>query len=144
MEEKSCGTIPFTIKGGVPYYLLIKSKLNGDCGFPKGHIEADETEAETALRETWEETSVNVTVNTKFRYELSYQMKNGNLKTVVYFLASFENGKPRKNDNFEDFDYLILPFDRAYKELTFENAKQILRSANEFLTSALLKSSPVE
>ena len=87
MLEKSCGTIPYTINNGTIHYLLVKAKDDGYCGFPKGHVEADESEEETALRETLEETSVNVQINRDFRYEISYRMDNGNTKTVIYFLA---------------------------------------------------------
>ncbi len=133
MLEKSCGTIPYTIKDGIVYYLLVKSKGGESCGFPKGHVEAGESETETALRETLEETSITVNINDKFRYEMSYQMDNGNQKTVVYFLANFEDQIPKRNGVFEDFDYLMLPFDKAYRELTFENTKQMLKAANDFL-----------
>jgi len=49
MIEKSCGTIPYTINNGTIYYLLVKAKDDGYCGFPKGHVEANEflTDAET-------------------------------------------------------------------------------------------------
>jgi 8-oxo-dGTP pyrophosphatase MutT (NUDIX family) len=141
--ERSCGTLPYTVKNGVIHYLLIKSKSNGDCGFPKGHIEAGESETETAVRETWEETSLRVDADGRFRYEISYRMSNGNLKTVVYFPARFCDEEPRRNNDFEDFDYLVLPFDKAYEALTFENTKQMLKSANEFLKSSVLKPSPV-
>ena len=136
MIEKSCGTIPYTINNGTIYYLLVKAKDDGYCGFPKGHIEANEKEEETALRETLEETSVQVQINKDFRYEISYQLDNGNTKTVIYFLANFKNQTPKRNRNFE---YLLLPFDRAIQELTFENARQMLRKANEFLTDAETK-----
>ncbi len=133
MVEKSCGTIPYTIKDEIIYYLLIKTKDKGYCGFPKGHVESGEDEEETAFRETMEETSIHVYINSEFRYEMSYQTNNGNQKTVVYFLANFQNQQPKRNKNFEDFDYLILPFEKAYQELTFENTKRMLEVANDFL-----------
>ena len=86
-----------------------------------------------------EETSVQVQINKDFRYEISYQLDNGNTKTVIYFLANFRNQTPKRNRNFEDFEYLLLPFDRAIQELTFENARQMLRKANEFLTNSETK-----
>ncbi len=144
ITERSCGTLPYTVKNGIIHYLLIKSKSNGNCGFPKGHIEAGESEIETAVRETWEETSIRVNVNDSFRYEISYEMSNGNLKTVVYFPARFEDESPCRNKDFEDFDYLILSFDKAYESLTFGNTKQMLKEANEFLKSALFKPFPAE
>lgn len=137
MKEKSCGTLPYTVKNGIIHYLLIKSKSSNNCSFPKGHVESGESEIETAVRETWEETSVRVKVDGSFRYEISYSMSNGNQKDVVYFLASFCGETPSRNSYFEDFDYLILPFDKAYDELSFENTRQMLKAANDFLTNAI-------
>ena len=137
MLEKSCGTIPYTVKDGTVYYLLIKIKGDGSCGFPKGHVEAGESEIETALRETLEETSVRVQIREAFRYEMSYRMNNGNHKKVVYFLADFKDQTPARNGDFEEFDYLLLPFDEAYCALTFENAKQMLKKADADLRSHL-------
>ena len=134
MTEKSCGTIPYTLKNGTVNYLLIKAKDDGFCGFPKGHMENNETEIETALRETYEETSLNVEINSDFRYETSYQMENGNTKVVVYFLAEYENQNPKRNEDFEDFEFLILPYEKAYNELTYKEAKDMLKSANDYLT----------
>ena len=132
MIERSCGTIPYTVKNGVIYYLLISAKGHS-CGFPKGHVEGDESEPQTAIRETFEETSITPVINTEFRYEISYTLDNGNQKNVVYFLADFGDQAPCHNQGFEDFDYLILPFDRAYSELSFENTRKMLRSANDYL-----------
>ena len=134
MTEKSCGTIPYTLKNGTVNYLLIKAKDDGFCGFPKGHMENNETEIETALRETYEETSLNVEINSDFRYETSYQMKNGNTKVVIYFLAEYENQDPKRNEDFEDFEFLILPYEKAYNELTYKEAKDMLKLANDYLT----------
>ena len=139
MIEKSCGTIPYTLNNGTIHYLLVKAKDDGYCGFPKGHVEANEEEEETALRETLEETSVEVQINKDFRYEISYQLDNGNTKTAIYFLANFKNQTPKRNNDFEDFEYLLFPFNLAFQELTFENARQMLRKANEFLTDAETK-----
>ena len=135
MLEKSCGTIPYTVRYGKVYYLLIKNKNNEYCGFPKGHVESNESEMETALRETFEETSLDVNILEGFRHKISYQMSNGNKKDVVYFLASFRDKEPKRNKNFEDFDYLLLQFSDAYKKLTFDNTKQMLVLANDFLNN---------
>lgn len=135
MLEKSCGTIPYTVRDGKVYYLLIKNKNNEYCGFPKGHVESNESEMETALRETFEETSLDVNIIEVFRHKISYQMSNGNKKDVVYFLASFQDKEPKRNKDFEDFDYLLLQFSDAHKKLTFDNTKQMLVLANDFLNN---------
>ena len=139
MIEKSCGTIPYTLKDGKLCYLLIRAKDDGYCGFPKGHMEGDETETETAIRETLEETSLTVKITPGYRYETSYEMNNGNTKTAVYFLADFNNGEPKTNEGFEDFEHLILPFEQACQALTFDNVRNMLREANALLLETLQK-----
>ena len=134
MTERSCGTIPYTVKNGVIQYLLIKTKKSEIYAFPKGHVEQNECDEETALRETLEETSLHVSLLDGFRYQITYPLSRHVKKTVVYFLASFQDEIPKRNGNFEEFDYLLLPFDKAYERLTFDNTKDMLRAANTFLT----------
>ena len=89
MTERSCGTIPYTVRGGKLFYLLVKAKDDGPCGFPKGHVEDGESEIETALRETLEETSLRPIISDSFRYEISYELK-----------------KDEKHSFFRFFDYV--------------------------------------
>ena len=57
--EKSCGAIVYTVEDGDIKYLLVE-EMSGCHSFPKGHMENDETEEETALREIKEETNLEV------------------------------------------------------------------------------------
>jgi len=136
MTEKSCGTVLFTKRDGEVYYLLIKStNMSGrsSVGFPKGHVEPGESEMETALRETWEETSIRAEIIPGFRRETEYRIHGGRLKRVVYFAASYEGEAPARNGNFELFEYLSLPFAEAHEALTFKNMKRILIAADKFI-----------
>lgn len=133
--EKSCGTVPYTKRNGEIFYLLIRSPGGRNCGFPKGHVEHGESEEETALRETLEETSLKPCIHLGFRYEISYVLSNGVHKTVVYFAADFGDQMPAHSEGFEDFEYLILPFDEACAALTFENTREMLRKADKFIAS---------
>ena len=133
MKEKSCGTVLYTVKDNVIHYVLLKARDDGYCGFPKGHVEAGESEHETALRETWEETSIRAEIVGDFRREVTYTMKNGNEKTVVYFLARFFGQTPTHNPGFETCDYLVLPLEDACKELTFENTRKFLKEAAVYI-----------
>jgi bis(5'-nucleosidyl)-tetraphosphatase len=81
-KEVSCGTI--IIKDNK--VLLIKS-LKDEYGFPKGHMENEETEIETAIRETKEETNINVKIINNKRYVINYIVKNNIHKDVIYYLA---------------------------------------------------------
>lgn len=139
MKEKSCGTVLYTVKYNVIHYLLIRASDDGYCGFPKGHVEDGETEHETALRETWEETSIRAEIVGDFRRETVYKMKNGKEKTVVYFLARYSNQTPAHNPGFEVRDFLLLPLEEACNALTFENTKDILRDAEKYISHLIYK-----
>lgn len=56
---KSCGFVVFKEIEGEMHYLIIRA-WNGECGFPKGHVENSESEYETATRELKEETNIEV------------------------------------------------------------------------------------
>lgn len=132
-DEKSCGTVLFTGRGDSLRFLLIRSAADGKSGFPKGHVEAGESEVQTALRETWEETSLHANIIEGFRRTACYPLKNGRRKLVVYFIASYEGEEPRSNPDFESYEFLSLPYTEARRTLTFDNAKELLDEAYEFL-----------
>ena len=92
IKEKSCGAVVYTKnKNGIIEYLLIKHKNGGHWSFPKGHMEAGETESETAVREILEETGLKVNIDHNFRFEMEYSPKPRILKKVVYFVAETKN-----------------------------------------------------
>ena len=65
--EKSCGCIIFN-----HHKILLVKQTTGDWGFPKGHIEANETEEETAIREVKEETGLDVVLVNDKKYMTEY------------------------------------------------------------------------
>ena len=82
--RRACGVIPFRkTEEGVQYLLLLQT--NGFWSFPKGHMEAFETEEETALRELNVETGLTGTLMPGYREMVSYPMGNGRTKQVVVF-----------------------------------------------------------
>lgn len=139
MKEISCGTVPFTIKDNRVCYLLIEGTHGGYAGFPKGHMEAGETQKVTARRETLEETSICADIIPGFRQETHYRLSGGNEKTVVYFLCDFGDQTPAHREGFEDFSYHILPFDEAYEKLRFHSDKNVLKAANRFIKESILE-----
>jgi 8-oxo-dGTP pyrophosphatase MutT (NUDIX family) len=114
--EKSCGSVLYTVHKNIKKYLLIEN-ISGHIGFPKGHVESFETELETATREVFEETNLKVTLDDTFRSVYHHTLKNGIVKTDVYF-----SGKVRLNKSFmlkhgEILSGYLLPFDEAIKKL---------------------------
>ena len=130
---KSCGFVAYKQIKSKNYYLIIKS-LNGDVGFPKGHMEIGESELETAIRELKEETGVEVNVISGFRCQIEYPLPQvpDTIKQSVYFL-----GKCTSDDiicqESEVSEAEFVSFDDALDLLTFEETKNILRDAEKFI-----------
>ena len=129
--EISAGAVLYYDNGSEREYVLVRRRSNGECGSPKGHIEAGETEEMAALRELWEECCVHATLIPGFRKVTEYDMPNGNRKRVIYFVA-FCTEEPKTNPE-EPLEVLRLPYTAAIKALTFENSKVILEEAEQFI-----------
>ncbi|MBQ3222259.1 MAG: NUDIX domain-containing protein [Clostridia bacterium] len=133
--EKSCGFVAYKDEGGERRYLIICS-LDGEYGFPKGHVEGNETEHETAMRELKEETNAEVTIVPGFRRQIEYAFPNkpGVMKQTVYFL-----GKCTADDILcrpgEVAGAEFAPYDRAMELLSFEDTRNVLKGADVFLRS---------
>lgn len=76
--------------------LLIRHVNGGHWAFPKGHMEGNETESETALREIREETGLTVTLDTGFRAVVTYSPKPDVMKDVIYFAAEYIGGEAHR------------------------------------------------
>ena len=120
-REKSCGCI--IIKNNK--VLLIK-QTKGHWGFPKGHIEENETEIETAIREVKEETNLDVEIDANKRYTMEYVTDKGKLKQVVLFVAKCIDGEIEAQ-KCEVNDIKWLDFDEAIETITYDNTRELLK-----------------
>ena len=102
IKEKSCGALVFTLKFNRPHILLIE-QVKGHWSFPKGHIENNETELETAYREVKEETNLDIKIIDGFRVVNTYSPYKGCMKDVVLFVAIPTSFKLRKLNVLADF-----------------------------------------
>ena len=82
--RKSCGVIPYRIRGRRREYLLLM-QTNSSWSFPKGHMEAFESEEQTALRELREETGLTAELDTRLRCVSEYRLSSLVRKQVVLF-----------------------------------------------------------
>ena len=120
-KEKSCGAVVFNNMNQV---LLIKHS-EGHWSFPKGHVEENEQEVETALREIKEETNLDVIIDEKVRAIVTYNLKEDTSKEVVYFKAKALNNNIKLQTE-EVLEYKWLSYDEAINLVTFDNDKEIL------------------
>ncbi len=129
--EKSCGSVLYR-KLDELRVLVIKQARNGNWSFPKGHVENDETETETAIREVREEVGLKITPIEGFREVISYNPRANVDKDVVYFIANPGNQRVRLQKE-EVSDYKWVRPEQAFKILSFYNDKEVLKKALEFL-----------
>ena len=129
--EKSCGAVMYTVSEGVRKFILI-TNISGHIGFPKGHIEVNEDEKQTALREVYEETGVKTSIIDGFRESYNYLINGFIKKKAVYYLAPFEE-KDIKMNIMEISEYRLVTLEEALSILNFKHDRDILTKANEFI-----------
>ena len=96
----------------------------GHWGFPKGHVEENETEIETATREVKEETNLDVEVDSNKRYATEYVTNVGKLKQVVFFIAKCIGGEIKAQEC-EVSEIRWVEFDEAIKLITYDNTRAL-------------------
>ncbi|MBQ8614240.1 MAG: NUDIX domain-containing protein [Ruminiclostridium sp.] len=134
--EKSCGAIVYRKFHGNTEILLIRHIKSGYWSFPKGHVEGDETEAETAIREIKEETNIDVLIDTGFRETVSFSPRRDTSKTVVYFVAKALNNDTKPQAE-EISEIRWVEIGQALSHLTYDNDKLVVSKAKAFI--ALMK-----
>lgn len=120
-KEKSCGAIIINETGKI---LLIKHN-KGHWAFPKGHVEANETEIETALREIKEETNLEVEINQNIREITTYSPKENVIKDVIYFAATNPTGNIKLQEE-EVSEYAWLDLEESLNTITHDDDKRLL------------------
>lgn len=129
-HEKSCGAIVYRKFHGNTELLLIKNQNGGHWSFPKGHVEGDETEEETATREIMEETGISVILDTSFRHVITYAPKKETTKDVVYFLARAVTYDYTPQEE-EIAQIKWVEINHATTLLSYDNDRQLVSQAKE-------------
>ena len=144
-REKSAGALIFRMENNVPHYLLLHYQ-SGHWEFAKGHIEEGESPEVAALREIQEETGIqDVTIIPGFKEYIKYSFRNNYdlkkedklkapwiFKLVVFYLAKTDAKEVVISD--EHIGFAWLPYEEALKKLTFKNAKNLLKKADNIVT----------
>ena len=135
IKEKSCGGIIYKQDENKLLFLVVVHN-KGHASFPKGHVEKDETEEETAIREIKEETNIDVEIDSGFRTVSTYSPKPGVIKDVVFFVGKALNSNPIPQET-EIKEILFLDYNDAYSKLSYEKDKIILKKANLYITEKI-------
>ncbi len=132
--EKSAGAVIFRRENKKIYYLFLHYEA-GHWDFPKGNIEKGEKPEEAARREIFEETGIkDIEFLSGFKETIKYFYKRDNknfLKFVTFFLV--KTGQKEVKISWEHIGFKWLPYEKALEQLTFKNAKEILKKANFYL-----------
>ncbi len=130
-KEKSCGALVVRRGENEPQILLIKHN-GGHWAFPKGHVEAGESEEQTALREVKEETGLTVKLDTRYREMVTFSPAPRTIKDVVYFAATVVSGTETPQLT-EVSDVRWVPFSEAERYITFENDRHLFQKIQAFI-----------
>ncbi|HEX8341071.1 MAG TPA: NUDIX domain-containing protein [Tepidisphaeraceae bacterium] len=134
-HERSAGIVVFRDPPGAErLFLLLDYGRHWD--YAKGHVEAGEDDRAAAVRELAEETGITqADFVDGFSREITYVFKNrhgGFIRKVVMFFAARTEEETVELSH-EHVGYAWLPGEAALKQLSFANAKDVLRAAIEFL-----------
>ena len=134
-EETSAGGIVFRLERGKPRYLLIRDSYR-NWGFPKGHLEGDESPAEAALRETAEETGLQqLVLQGPIRViDWHFRFRGRHIhKYCHFFLFESPEGEvcPQVDEGITACQWRPLP--EALETLSYDNARGVLKRAGEMV-----------
>ncbi|HEX8362031.1 MAG TPA: NUDIX domain-containing protein [Longimicrobium sp.] len=145
VSQLAAGIVLFREEEGARRYLLVRSALTRRpiWEFPKGGVEAGETDAEAAERELQEEAGVRVgdyRVVDGFEEEERYVFTQGKgegrtliVKRVVYYLAEALTSEVRISHEAEDFRWAT--FEEAQRLLRFPGKRIVLERADSMISS---------
>lgn len=132
--EHSFGIIPLRRNQKIWEVFLVQHQ-KGHWACPKGHPEKNETAMETAQRELFEETGLQVV---RFISQVpiveQYQFVKDEMvinKTCTYFLT--EVAGQEKLQESEVKNSVWLPLDKAKEKVTFQEARTVLDKASNIL-----------
>ncbi|XP_046398252.1 bis(5'-nucleosyl)-tetraphosphatase [asymmetrical] [Ischnura elegans] len=126
------------IRSRVEYLLLQTSYGIHHWTPPKGHVDPGESDLDTALRETEEESGLkksDLKVLEGFQEILNYEV-NGRPKTVTYWLAEIAHEGVEVKLSHEHQDYKWVPLDEACRLAGYSDMVDLLNKCENFILSS--------
>ena len=132
-KEKSCGAVVYRW-GTKGLEILVEYMAKGHVSIPKGHVEPGETEAQTALREIWEETALRVSLDTGFRRVVSYSPAPDVEKDVVFFVAELLGDAAITAQEYEVSRAVFLPAAEAMAAMSYASDRETIAAAVAYIS----------
>ena len=127
--EKSCGVVVFHQKEEQVKVLLVHHN-QGHWGIPKGHMEQNEKEEETAIREVLEETGITVALLEGFREVIHYCPYQKVEKDVVFFIGKATKEEIKVQEE-ELIEALWVDMEKSLDRITYQEEKEVMKKAIE-------------
>ncbi len=133
--ETSAGGVVFR-RTEVGFHVLLIRDPYANWGLPKGHLEAEETEQEAAIREVTEETGLTELEVVERLPTIDWYFRDrGRLihKFCHFFLLEAGAGEPvpQADEGITDCAWLDLP--AALQRVGYANAREVIRAAGRLL-----------
>ena len=126
--EKSCGMLPYRMVNGQQEFLLVFETYSKCWSLPKGHIEAGETDVQTALRELYEETGLTANLDTSRCASIEYSISNFARKQVAFYLGEVTGVPKVREGEIDKFKWVTAEELKDYLfPDTYEACKTLLR-----------------
>jgi bis(5'-nucleosidyl)-tetraphosphatase len=131
-DEQSAGAILFSLNENLHKieYLLLHN-TSGHWEFPKGNFEFGEDGFKTARREIYEETGItDIEFIKDFESSIEYYFRRSDKlvhKRVIFYMARTNTRKVILSS--EHDGYAWKEYDEAINQLTYKNAKDLLKKA---------------
>lgn len=126
--RRSCGVLPWREENGRKEYLIVFEQFSQCWSLPKGHMEAGETEAETALRELFEETGLTAQLDTGKSATIEYPISPVCKKQVVFFPGRVSGTPKTRPGEIERFKWVTA---EQLKDYLFPDTAETCRTLME-------------
>ena len=121
------GTVVFSSKEPEKILVLYQEKYH-DFSFPKGHLEHGESLEQCAVRETKEETGLDVVLQDKI-CETEYQNNTDGFVKLTFFMAKSLDDRKIKTETGGVVYWMSV--DEALEKISYSNLKDVLNKLKE-------------